>query len=252
MTAVAGVHPQFSATRAGGESVTISGTDLDQVTSVSFGPFEGAIQQQGADQLVVTAPDFRPGHGGAHGEVVVWVDTEPTHTGVVWTWEGKSLEELGGPLDEVDRAVAFGSVQGPGAPHDAVDEALQQHRAEAAPEPGADRSAFVDSFTPTVVPRAGGWITIHGRGFTGATEVTIGNYPVAEYRVDSDTQVVALVPRYGTFHLDRERTLPGSPFVWHGDVMSAAGALPSVEWQLDEDVTISFDADTEEPTPPAG
>lgn len=250
MTAVVHVDPQFSASRAGGEPVTITGTDLDQVTSVSFGPFDGVISHQTADQLVVTAPDYRPGHGGSHGEVVIWVDTQPTHTGVVWTWEGKSLDELGGPIDDIDRAVAFGSVQGQGAPHDAVDEVLQQ--------PGPDATgaaagyAFVDGFTPTVVPRAGAWVTISGRGFTGATRVTFGDFPVAEYRVDSDHQIVALVPRYGAWHIGDGSTLPASPFVWHGDVMSAAGALPEVEWQLDEDVTITFEPKDDEPTLPAG
>src|SRR4051794_35054695 len=125
MTEVAGVHPQFSATRAGGESVTITGAGLDQVTTVAFGPFDAAIQQHSADEIVVVAPDYRPGHGGTHGEVVVWADAEPTHTGVIWTWEGKSLDELGGPLDPLDGAVAFGSVPAPGGPQDAVDEALQ-------------------------------------------------------------------------------------------------------------------------------
>ena len=164
MTAVAGVDPHFSASRAGGESVTISGSDLDRVTSVSFGPFDAVIGHQTAEELIVTAPDFRPGHGGSHGELVVWVDMEPVHSGVVWTWEGRTLDELGGPLDEIDSAVAFGSVQGPGGPHDAVDEALQQHPAGPA---GPDAHyAFVDSFTPQVLPRAGDWITIHGHGFT--------------------------------------------------------------------------------------
>jgi hypothetical protein len=241
MAEISGIHPQFSATRDGGETVEISGLGLDAVTSVTFGPFEGEVLNRTEAQLTVRAPGYRPGWGDGHGEVIAWVDTEPAHSGVIWTWAGHSLGELGGPLDDIDTAVALGSVPAPTAhPGDAVDEVLKP--AESGAGGAAPQHAVVEGFAPTDVPRrTGGWITLHGRGFTGATQVTIGDHPCAQFEVRSDTELVVLVPPYRYV----ESALPSSPFVWHGQEMSLVDSrLPVFRWRVDEDTTMTFATET--------
>jgi len=223
MVTIASISPHHSASRHGGEHVEITGTGLAAVTKVAFGPWEGAITQQDDTKLLVTAPEYRPGWGGHHGEVIVWADIEHTRSGVIWTWEGKTLEELGGPLDAVDQAIGLASVPDNfGNQNDPVNAALKP--ADAA-EPAAGTAppyCVVDSFEPTVVPSRGDWITLHGRGFTGATGVTIGSFHCPQFEVRSDTTVVALVPQIapGTSELTV------TPYVWHGDIASFTAPNP--------------------------
>lgn len=248
MATIDSVTPHFSASRDGGEQVTITGTGLEAVTSVSFGPFDGTIVDRAADRLTVHAPGYQPGHGGQHGEVIVWVDTEPTRSGVIWTWAGKTLEELGGPLDEADQALAFGMVPAPAAdPADPIDAALRP-ATPAEPAAGAKPLyAEVVGFEPATVPRAGGWITVHGQRFTGATAVSIGSLPCPDFEVRSDESLVAFVPRFPGGHNDR----PPFPIVWHGEQASVSPPdAPMLFWDAGNDVGFSF-ATEDDTTPPA-
>jgi len=230
MLTIDSVTPHFSATRQGGEEVTITGSGLDSVTGVSFGPFDAVISEQAEGRLTVHAPGYQPGHGGHHGEVLVWVDTEPTRTGVIWTWEGKTLEELGGPLDAADQALAFGMVPAPeGHPGDPVDAALRPAHDEPSAG-GIPLYAEVDGFEPARVPFDGGWIAVRGRRFTGATAVSIGSLPCPEFEVRSDTSLVAYVPKYDIN--DSHRDNQPFPIVWHGDQASVSPPeAPMLFWE---------------------
>ena len=249
MVTIESVTPHFSATRHGGEEVTITGTGLDSVTSVSFGPFDAAIGEHAEGRLTVYAPGYQPGHGGDHGEVIVWVDTEPTRSGVTWTWEGMTLEQLGGPLDAADQALAFGMVPAPvGHPNDPVDAALRPPAHEE-PAPGArPLYAEVERFEPASVPRSsGGWITVHGRRFTGATAVSIGSLPCPQFEVRSDTSLVAYVPRFAPGHNDNQPF----PIVWQGAQASVSPPnAPWLSWDTNDGATVSF-APQDDTTPPS-
>lgn len=96
--------------------------------------------------------------------------------------------------------------------------------------------AEVDSFEPARVPRAGGWITVHGQRFTGATAVCIGSLPCPQFEVRSDTSLVAHVPRF-ELHNDNQPF----PIVWHGEQASVSPPeAPMLFWDLKEHVGLSF------------
>jgi hypothetical protein len=243
MPEISSVAPQFSASRDGGEQVEITGSGLDAVTAVGFGPFAAAVVAQEEGRLVVTAPAYMPGHGGDHGEVIVWVDAEPTRTGVVWTWSGRTLEELGGPMDAVDQAVGLGSWSGStGDPADPVDRAVAEAAAnapkEAAPElpHQISEDTWLHSFEPQVVPAEGGWITLRGEGFHHVVQVTISNdLPCPEFRIVSDQEIQALVPAFPAGHTSEH---------WWGPLVktrrgdggvqgAAAGGANVLYWEVD-------------------
>jgi hypothetical protein len=52
----------------------------------------------------------------------------------------------------------------------------------------------VSSVGPTGGPKSGGTVTLHGSGFTGASQVTFGSVPAPTFRVISDDEMAATVP----------------------------------------------------------
>ncbi len=59
---------------------------------------------------------------------------------------------------------------------------------------GTTTVPVVLSVGPTGGPKAGGTVTIHGSGFTGASRVTFGSVPAPTFRVISDDEMAATAP----------------------------------------------------------
>jgi predicted outer membrane repeat protein len=211
---------------AGGQSVTITGTNLEGATSVTFGGTPAAITSNTATRIVATTPAHAagavtvavttPGGSGSKADAYTYV-AAPTVANVAPTQGpaagGTSVVITGTNLSGAT-SVTFG---GTAAAAFTVDSATQitattpAHAAGAVAvavtTPGGSGSKAnaytyvaaptVTGVSPTQGPAAGGAsVVITGTDLSGATSVTFGGTAATAFTVDSATQITATTPAH--------------------------------------------------------
>ena len=208
----------FSPTSAGeGDTVVITGTNLTDVTSVTFGgtpAFDFTVDSGNQISAVVgegsSGPICVTTINDATGcrDLFVFKDNSPTITGFSPTSAGEGDRVIITGTNFTDAtSVTFG---GTPAEDFTVDSDTQISAVVGEGSTGAvcvtgindtgcrigfvfkDNSPIVNGFTPTSAGE-GDTVVITGTNFTDATSVTFGGTFAEDYTVDSDTQISAIV-----------------------------------------------------------
>jgi hypothetical protein len=226
---VSGVTPG-SGTGAGGELVTITGSNLDGATAVSFGGTDATFTVNSPTQITATVPALAPasyhvtvttGHGSSStssADLFTAVSAAaPAVTALSvtsGTTAGGTTVVLTGVGFTSATQVLFGSVAASFTVNsDTQITATTPAEAEAnvdvtvaAPGgtsyPGDGTGFSFSAGTPAVTglgttsgPTSGGTsVAITGSGFTGAIDVTFGDSPATLFVVNSDTSITAYSP----------------------------------------------------------
>ncbi|MCS5496863.1 IPT/TIG domain-containing protein [Cnuibacter physcomitrellae] len=227
----------------GGTPVTITGTNLGDVTDVVFGtvPATGVTLNADGSVSAVAPPQAAPGPvavtvtnpDGSDSSLtftyfaVTDVDTIAPDSG---STEGGTDVTITGVCLTGTTQVLFGGVPGtdlvvgsdttltvttpPGTAGD-VDVTIV-NPTECGGQTVPDGFTYVAPGAPTITgivpdrgPETGGTtVVLTGTDFTGATEVTFGGVPAADYTVDSDTQITAVTPAHAPGVVDVVVTNP--------------------------------------------
>ena len=93
---VTGVDPYGSASVAGGETVTITGTGFLNATSIGVGGYGAHFQIVDDNTITATAPAYDGTIGGDHGYVDVFNNSLAGDSSALgeWTWGGQTLPQL--------------------------------------------------------------------------------------------------------------------------------------------------------------
>ena len=246
---ITGIAPS-SGSVDGGTSVSISGSGMGIVTSVTFDGLTAPISSQSAGTVVVTTP----GHAAGPVTVVVASPGGTASTGFTYFIPAPVLRSVspnsgsagGGTTVTITgthlggtTAVTFGgtpatglsvlndgavTVVSPAHSVGTVDVRLTTPQGTT-PVVAADLFAYlpwVTAVAPAVGPAVGGTsVGISGVGFGGATSVKFGDVAAVSFTVDSDTHMTAVSPQHvqGAFHL--YVAVPGGATVAHdGDTFT--------------------------------
>jgi hypothetical protein len=168
---------QGSASTAGGEVVTVTGSNLSAVNSVGIGPYPAGFVIDSDTQLRFTAPAYDPSVrsdpptakvSAGHDSLMSDFDQFPE-----WTWGGKTRAELQGEQPE---PAAPAQAQTQGDPN----------------QPPVITSYDVQGSASTA---GGEVVTVTGSNLSVVTSVGIGPY-AAGFVIDSDTQLRFTAPAY--------------------------------------------------------
>ena len=243
---IASVSPN-QGSRGGGQTVTITGTNLTGAGAVSFGGAAGSnivvdsatqlrvttpVRFDGAMDVTVTTPGGTATLAGGYTFVSPSVTiTSPADGGTVTT-STVTVSGTAANATAVEvflNAVSQGSVTVvngawskvlSGSLGNGTYTVLVQASDGRVPSPLVSAAFTVAVAPPQIFDRqpsggpAGGGFTvvITGVNFTGATGVTFGNTPATGFTVDSDTRITAIVPA-GSGHIDLNVTTPGGSSV---------------------------------------
>ena len=168
---------QGSASTAGGEVVTVTGSNLSVITGISIGAYPAGFVADSDTQVRFTAPAYDPSirSDPATAKVVAMINSLGSESGQFpeWTWGGQTMAEL---------------------------QAAQPHAADPAPahttgdinQPPVITSYDVQGSSST---SGGETVTVTGSNLSVITGISIGAYP-AQFLIDSDTQVRFTAPAY--------------------------------------------------------
>jgi hypothetical protein len=229
---VSGVRPS-SGPVAGGQSVTVTGTNLTGATDVDFGVMAASdvVVGAGGTTLSVTTP------AGASGTVDVTVatpagqsaisssdtytylalpsvtgiapDAGPLAGGTMVTISGSGLAGATGvsfgPISARSFSVvsdseitAIAPVQGEGIQGISVTTPEGTSGAESVAQFTYERAPTITAVSPASGPMAGGTsVIVLGTGFTGATGVAVRALAVTSFTVVSPTEITAVAPAQG-------------------------------------------------------
>jgi hypothetical protein len=216
--------------RAGGTSVTITGTGFTGATAVKFGGASASTFSVDSDtQITVTSP-AAPFSSSVHVTVTTPNGTSGISSGDVFTYVGPAVSGIsptsgpqgGGTTVTITgtrltgaTAVKFGSNAATSFSVDSDTQITATSPSSFAPGTvhvtvvtgeGTSFSTSADQFTyvaPPVVstvspntgrPSGGDTVTITGQHFSGATAVMFGSNAATSFSVDSDTQITAVSP----------------------------------------------------------
>ncbi|MGA7988566.1 MAG: IPT/TIG domain-containing protein [Candidatus Dormiibacterota bacterium] len=204
---VTGYDVQGSASTAGGEVVTVTGSNLSVVNSVAVGPYPAGFVIDSDTQLRFTAPAYDPSirSDPATAKVSAGNNSMMSETDQFpeWTWGGKTRAELQGP----DPATP----EQPQTPGD------------------ANRPPVVTSYdVQGSASTAGGeTVTVTGSNLSVVNSVAVGPYP-AQFVIDSDTQLRFTAPAYDA----SIRSDPATAKVSAGNnsLMSETDQFPEWTW----------------------
>jgi|GEM_PF-710395 len=232
LPSVTGVAPA-SGTSAGGAIVVITGSSFTGATGVNFGSTAAAVFNVDSDtQITVTAPPLAAGtvditvvtnagtsSTGSADHFTVSAATVPAVTaiaptsgsaagGTVVTVTGSNFTGATGVSFDSTAATWFtinsdGSLtaMAPSGTAGTVDVKVTTVSGTSGTS-SADQFTYSSVATPTVTALSGSSgttaggavITITGTGFTSAVNVMFGNYSAANFAINSDTQITAVVP----------------------------------------------------------
>ena len=168
---------QGSATTAGGEVVTVTGSNLSVITGMSIGSYPAGFVVDSDEQVRFTAPAYDPNvrSDPPTAKVMALINSFVSDTSQLpeWTWGGQTAAEL---------------------------QAAQPQAADPAPaqttgdpnQPPVITSYDVQGSASTA---GGEVVTVTGSNLSGITGMSIGSYP-AGFVVDSDTQARFTAPAY--------------------------------------------------------
>ncbi len=236
---VTGLSPG-SGPKAGGTTVTITGTHLEEASKVTFGSDEAtsftvdsptsitAVSPpgEGTVAVTVTSPSGTSSAGGAgdqftYGPAVSAIEPDhgPASGGSTVTITGVNLGEASAVTFGTTPAASFTPVSPTSitavspAGTGTVDVTVTTPEGTS-PVSAADRFAYIPSPTITSLSlnsgsdSGGTSTTITGTNLTGATAVTFGSTAAASFKVNSATSVTAVSPA-GTGTVDVRVTTPG-------------------------------------------
>jgi IPT/TIG domain len=198
---------QGSASTAGGETVTVTGSNLSVVNSVGIGPYPAGFVIDSDTQLRFTAPAYDPAVrsdpptakvSAGHDSLMSDLDQFPE-----WTWGGKTRAELQGP-----EPAAPAQPQTQGDPN----------------QPPVISSYDVQGSSSTA---GGETVTVTGSNFSVVNSVAIGPYP-AQFVIDSDTQLRFTAPAYDPAVRSDPPTAKVS--AGHDSLMSEFDQFPEWTW----------------------
>ena len=198
---------QGSASTAGGEVVTVTGSNLSLVNSVGIGPYAAGFVVDSDTQLRFTAPAYDPAIRSdpqtakvsvGHDSLMSDSDRFPE-----WTWGGKTRAELQGPAPATPA-----QPQTPGDPN----------------QPPVITSYDAQGSASTA---GGETVTVTGSNFSLVNSVGIGPY-AAQFVIDSDTQLRFTAPAYDPNIRSDPPTAKVS--VGHDSLMSESDQFPEWTW----------------------
>ncbi|WP_246700860.1 IPT/TIG domain-containing protein [Rhodopseudomonas sp. BR0M22] len=227
-----------SGSTGGGTSVTISGTNLAGVTSVTVGGAAATLGTNTATSIVITTP---AGTAGARDVVVTTAGGTATSTGgftyvtspTISTITpnsgpatgGTSVTITGTNLSGVTSVTIGGAaatlgtntatsivITTPAGTAGARDVVVTTASGSATSTGGFTYTVTVTvtAITPAVGPTSGGMsVTISGTNFTGATAVTIGGAAATGVTVVNATTITATTPAHAAGSVDVVVTTPG-------------------------------------------
>ncbi len=172
---VTGYDVQGSSSTAGGETVTVTGSNLSIANSVAVGPYPAGFVIDSDTQLRFTAPAYDPSirSDPATAKVAAGNNSMMSETDQFpeWTWGGKTRAELQGP--------APATPEQPQTPGD------------------SNRAPVVTGYdVQGSSSTAGGeTVTVTGSNLSVVNSVAVGPYP-AQFVIDSDTQLRFTAPAY--------------------------------------------------------
>jgi len=95
---ITGYDVQGSATTAGGEVVTVTGSNLSVITGMAIGPYAAGFVADSDTQVRFTAPAYDPTVRSDPPTAKVWAMinslTSDSDQFPEWTWGGQTREEL--------------------------------------------------------------------------------------------------------------------------------------------------------------
>jgi hypothetical protein len=168
---------QGSASTAGGETVTVTGSNLSVMTGIGVGPYAAGFVIDSDTQVRFTAPAYDPAVWGepASAKVCAYINslTSDTDQFPEWTWGGQTRAELQAAHPH---AADPAQTQGPGDIN----------------KPPVITSYDVQGSSST---SGGETVTVTGSNLSVMTGIGIGPY-AAQFVIDSDTQVRFTAPGY--------------------------------------------------------
>ena len=174
---IASYDVQGSATAAGGEVVTVTGSNLSVITGIAVGPYPAGFVADSDTQVRFTAPAYDPGirSDPATAKVAAYINslTSETDQFPEWTWGGQTRAEL---------------------------QAAQPQPADPAPAQTTgdiNRAPVITAYDVqgSSSTSGGETVTVTGSNLSVITGISIGPYP-AQFVIDSDTQVRFTAPAY--------------------------------------------------------
>jgi hypothetical protein len=200
---------QGSASTAGGETVTVTGSNLSLVTSVGIGPYAAGFVIDSDTQLRFTAPAYDPNirSDPATAKVSVGHNSLMSDDSQLpeWTWGGQTRAELQGAQPQQAT---------PATPQTAGDPN----------QPPVITSYDVQGSASTA---GGETVTVTGSNLSLVTSVGIGPY-AAGFVIDSDTQLRFTAPAYDANIRSDPPTAKVS--AGHNSLMSDDTQLPEWTW----------------------
>ncbi len=174
---IASYDVQGSATTAGGEVVTVTGSNLSVITGISIGPYPAGFVVDSDEQVRFTAPAYDPSirSDPATAKVSAMINSQGSDSDQFpeWTWGGQTRAELqAAQPQDPDPAAAqtTGDIN----------------------QPPVITSYDVQGSATTA---GGEVVTVTGSNLSVMTGISIGPYP-AGFVIDSDTQVRFTAPAY--------------------------------------------------------
>ncbi len=174
---VTGYDVQGSASTAGGEVVTVTGSNLSVVNSVSIGPYPAGFVIDSDTQLRFTAPAYDPGITSDPATAKVGAGNNSLMSDASqfpeWTWGGQTRAQLQAALPQQPAPAQTPQQGDPNAPPVITSYDVQ----------GSASTA------------GGEVVTVTGSNFSVVNGVNVGPYP-AGFVIDSDTQLRFTAPAY--------------------------------------------------------
>jgi hypothetical protein len=241
--AVTGISPS-SGPAAGGTHVTLTGTGFTGATGVKFGATTAtAFSVTDDSHIVVAAP---AGTGGTSADITVTTPygTSATSAADTYTWgSAPTVDALTPAAGTVDggQSVTITGTHLTGATGVSFGDAAAQFTVDSdtlitattppgasgtvdvtvttpygtSPSSGNDQYTYypkpvITSVSPTAGPTKGGTpVTIHGRGFASAAQVSFGTAAATSFTVVNSTTIKAVAPKHAAGAVDVAVTSPG-------------------------------------------